>query len=188
VCYELERVLRAFEEIDAQVSIRHRRWVAVHVTEATPEQIRRIKALGLVATVTPNFMYMAKDRFNLQALGARGTPIRALLDAGVPVALSTDGVPHSMLFALWEALARWDNDGQQQLGESGLSREEALRLATVAGHVLGWDEATHGPLAPGMAADFVVLDDDPLTCPLERIRHLAVERTFVAGRQVHGPG
>ncbi len=148
VCYELERVLRAFEEIDAQVSIRERRWVAVHVTEATPEQIRRIKALGLVATVTPNFMYMAKDRFNLQALGARGTPIRQLLDAGIPVALSTDGVPHSMLFAMWEALARWDNDGRQSLGESGLTREEALRLATVAGHWLGWDENTRGPPAP----------------------------------------
>ncbi|MBL8386080.1 MAG: amidohydrolase family protein [Burkholderiales bacterium] len=187
VCYELERVLAAFEEIDAQVGIRDRRWVAVHVTEATPAQIARIKALGLVATVTPGFMYMARDRFNLQALGARGTPIRALLDAGVPVALSTDGVPHSMLFALWEALARWDNDGQARLGESGLTREEALRLATVAGHTLTWNEATRGPLAAGMAADFVVLDDDPLTCALERLRTLAVLRTFVGGREVHGP-
>jgi predicted amidohydrolase YtcJ len=185
VCYELERVLRAFEEIDRQVSIRERRWVAVHVTEATPDQIRRIKALGLVATVTPNFMYMAKDRFNLQALGERGTPIRQLLEAGVPVALSTDGVPHSMLFALWEALARWDNDGRQRLGESGLTRMQALRLATVAGHYLTWDEATRGPLAPGMAADFVVLDEDPLTCDLDRIRHIGVERTFVAGCEVY---
>ena len=185
VCYELERVLRAFEEIDAQVPIRDRRWVAVHVTEATPDQIRRIKALGLVATVTPTFMYMAKDRFNLQALGARGTPIRALLDAGIPVALSTDGVPHSMLFALWEALARWDNDGRQTLGESGLTRVEALRLATVAGHYLTWDEATRGPLTPGKAADFVVLDDDPLSCDLAQIRHIGVERTFVAGREVY---
>ena len=184
VCYELERVLRAFEEIDAQISIRDRRWVAVHVTEATPDQIRRIRTLGLVATVTPNFMYMARDRFNLQALGARGTPIRQLLDAGVPVALSTDGVPHSMLFALWEALARWDNDGKQTLGESGLSRLDALRLATTAGHYLTWEEDARGPLAPGMAADFVVLGDDPLTCGLDRIRHIGVERTFVAGRQV----
>lgn len=186
VCYELERVLRAFEEIDAQISIRDRRWVAVHVTEATPDQIRRIKTLGLVATVTPNFMYMARDRFNLQALGARGTPIRQLLDAGIPVALSTDGVPHSMLFALWEALARWDNDGKQTLGESGLSRMEALRLATTAGHYLTWDEDTRGPLAPGMAADFVVLDDDPLNCELDRICDIGVERTFIAGHQVHG--
>ncbi len=187
VCYELERVLQAFEAIDAEVPIRDRRWVAVHVTEATPDQLRRMKRLGLVATVTPNFMYMAKDRFNLQRLGGHGTPIRALLDAGIPVALSTDGVPHSMLFALWEALARWDNDGQQTLGDSGLSREEALRLVTVAGHYLGWDEDTRGPLAPGMAADFVVLGDDPLTCPLEAIREIAVLRTFVAGREVHGP-
>ena len=187
VCYELERVLRAFEEIDAQVPIRDRRWVAVHVTEATPEQIRRIKALGLVVTVTPGFMYMAGTRFNLKALGARGTPLRALLDAGVPVALSTDGVPHNMLFALWEAIARWDNDGKTTLGPSNLTREEALRLATVAGHYLTWDEATRGPLAVGMAADFVVLDQDPLACELERIRHIAVERTFVAGRQVFGP-
>ncbi len=186
VCYELDRVLAAFEEIDAQVPIRDRRWVAVHVTEATPEQLRRMKALGLVATVTPTFMYMASDRFNLQALGARGTPIRALLDAGIPVALSTDGVPHSMLFALWEALARWDNDGKQQLGESGLSRIEALKLATIAGHYLTWDEKARGPLVPGMAADFVVLDQDPLTCELDAIRDINVERTFVGGREVYG--
>ncbi len=187
VCYELERVLCAFEEINAQVPIHDKRWVAVHVTEATPDQIRRIKALGLVATVTPGFMYMAADRFKLQALGAHGTPIRQLLDAQVPVALSTDGVPHSMLFALWEALARWDDDGKQRLGESNLTREEALRMATVAGHFLTWDERTRGPLAPGMAADFAVLDDDPLTCELSRIRDIAVLRTYVAGREVHGP-
>jgi len=44
-----------------------------------------------------------------------------------------------------------------------------------------------GPLAPGMAADFAVLDEDPLACDLDRIRHIAVQRTWVAGRQVHGP-
>ena len=59
-------------------------------------------------------------------------------------------------------------------------------LATVAGHYLTWDENSRGALAPGMAADFVVLGEDPLTCELDRIRHIAVERTFVAGRQVFG--
>ena len=37
-----------------------------------------------------------------------------------------------------------------------------------------------------MAADFIVLAEDPQTCELDRIRHIAVERTFVAERQVHG--
>jgi len=185
VCYEIERVLQALEAIDAQVPIRDRRWVAVHVTSATPQQIARIRALGLIATVTPGFMHMAKDRFDLHALGAAGTPIRALLDAGVPVALSTDGVPHSMLFAMWQALARWDADSGTALGPSHLSRIEALRLATAAGHVLTWDEARRGPLAAGMDADFTVLDEDPLACPLERLPTIAVAHTVVAGRRVY---
>ncbi len=185
VCYELERVLQAFEAIDARVPIRDRRWVAVHVTQATPRQIERMQALGLVATVTPGFMYRAPDRFGLHALGAAGTPIRALLDGGVPVALSTDGVPHSMLFATWEAIARWDEDSRTSLGDSGLGRAEALRLATVAGHLLTWDEHRRGPLASGMDADLVVLDEDPVECALERLPAIGVRRTVVAGRTVH---
>jgi len=185
VCYEIERVLQALEAIDAQVPIRERRWVAVHVTAATAQQIARIKALGLIATVTPGFMHTAKDRFDLHALGAAGTPIRELLDAGVPVALSTDGVPHSMLFAMWEALARWDADSRSTLGPSRLTRLEALRLATVAGHVLTWDETRRGPLAPGMDADFVVLAEDPLTCTLAKLPTLRVDLTVVAGREVY---
>jgi predicted amidohydrolase YtcJ len=178
-------VLQALEAIDAQVPIRDRRWVAVHVTAASASQIARIKALGLVATVTPGFMHMATDRFDLHALGAAGTPIRELLDAGVPVALSTDGVPHSMLFAMWQALARWDADSRTALGPSRLTRTEALRLATVAGHVLTWDEARRGPLVPGLDADLVVLDGDPVACPLERLPTLGVELTVVGGRVVY---
>jgi len=185
VCYEIERVLHALEAIDAQVPIRDRRWVAVHVTAATAGQIARMKTLGLIATVTPGFMHTAKDRCDLHALGASGTPIRALLDARVPVALSTDGVPHSMRFAMWQALARWDSDSRTTLGPSGLTRREALRLATVAGHVLTGDEARRGPLAAGLDADFVVLAEDPLTCPLARLPAIGVDPTVVAGRVVY---
>ena len=54
----------------------------------------------------------------------------------------------------------------------------------MAGHYLTWDEASRGPLAPGMAADFVVLAEDPLACTLDRIRHIEVVGTYVAGREV----
>jgi predicted amidohydrolase YtcJ len=130
-------------------------------------------------------MYMAADRFGLDKLRGRGVPIRELLDAGIPVALSSDNVPHSMLFTLWQALSRWDNDSRSKLGESRLGREEALRIATVTGHCLAWEEASRGPLVPGNAADFVVLAEDPLTCDEDRIKDIRVERTFVDGRQVY---
>ncbi len=74
VCYELERVLQCLEAIDAQVPLHELRWVAVHVTQASPEQLARMQALGLIATVTPGFMQHAADRFGLRALGALGTP------------------------------------------------------------------------------------------------------------------
>lgn len=185
VCYDLEHVLRAYEAIDREVPIRDRRWVAIHVVEAAPEQIKRIKALGLIATVTPNFMYMAGDRFGLDELRDRGTPLRELLDAGVPVALSSDNVPYSMPWTMWEALARWDADSQSRLGESRLGREEALRIATQNGHLLTWSEDERGVLGPGYAADLVVLSDDPLTCPEERIKEIDVDLTLVGGRVVH---
>ena len=188
VCYELERVLQALEAIDARVPIRERRWVVVHVVAASAEQIARMRRLGVIATVTPTFMQHATDRFGLHALGAAGTPIRALLDGGVPVALSTDGVPHSMLFAAWQALARRDAETGDWLGDGGLSRHEALWLSTVAGHRLTWSESRRGPLLPGYDADLVVVGGDPLGCPLAALPALPIDLTVCAGRIVHERG
>jgi predicted amidohydrolase YtcJ len=116
-----------------------------------------------------------------------GASIRRLLDGGVPVALSTDGVPYSMLWAAWEAIARWDEDGQRQLGESHLTRGEALRMAAQSGHQLTWNEDRFGSLEVGKVADMAVLAEDPLTCDLDRLKDIRIERTFLGGRQVFGP-
>ena len=155
ICYDLERVLRAYEAIDEQVPIRDKRWVMIHVIEATPDQIQRMKRLGVIATVTPNFMYMASDRFNLHEIGERAMPIRALLDAGVPVALTSDNVPYSMLWTMWEALARWDEDSKRRIGTANLSREEALRMVCQTGALVTWDETSKGTLELGKLGDIV---------------------------------
>jgi len=182
VSRDLEYGLSAFEAVDRVVSIRERRWVLIHVNQASPAQCARMRALGVVATCTPGFLALAGDRYGLDRLGAAGVPLRALLDAGVAVALGTDGVPPSMLWTVWEALARWDEDGRRPLGESGLSREDALRMAVQGGHLITGNETRLGAIEPGRLADLIVLDDDPLTCPEDRIKDLRVEMTFVGGR------
>lgn len=188
VCYDLERVLRAYEAIDAEVPIRDRRWVMIHIIEASPEQIARMKRLGVVATVTPNFMYMASDRFNLQKIGDHAMPIREMLDAGVPVALSSDNVPYSMLWTMWEAMVRFDRDSGKYLGKSGLAREEALRLITATGPLLTWEESVKGTLELGKLGDIAVLEENPLTCAEDALKDIAVVHTFVGGRETFGPG
>ncbi|WP_323011216.1 8-oxoguanine deaminase [Castellaniella sp.] len=84
-------------------------------------------------------------------------PVRAMLDAQVPVGLGVDGSA--------------SNDGAHMLGEvrqamllqrvghgpAALSAREALEIATLGGaRVLGRDDI--GALAPGMSADFVSFD------------------------------
>jgi hypothetical protein len=185
VSRDLEYALAGYEAIDRVVPIRDRRWVVIHVNEATPDQVRRMRDLGVVATATPGFLYLAGDRYGLDRLGPRAVPLRELLDAGVPVALGTDGVPCSMLWTMWEALARWDGDAGRRLGESRLTREEALRMSVQIGHRLTWSEDRRGSIAVGGDADLVVLDADPLTCAEDRIKDIAVDLTIVGGRVVH---
>jgi predicted amidohydrolase YtcJ len=103
----------------------------------------------------------------------------------VPVALGTDGVPYSMLWTAWEALARWDEESGRSLGESRLTREEALRMAIQAGHRLTWNEDRYGSIEVGKGADLVVLADDPLTCPEEQMKDIPVEMTILGGAVVH---
>ena len=160
----------------------------MHLTRATDDQLRRIKALGLIVTVTPNFMYHATTRLGLDELGAEGTPIRRVVDAGIPVALSSDNVPVSMFWAMWSALTRYAADLDTRLGESLLARDEALSLMTKTGHLLTWDEDRRGTIAPGMDADFAVLDRDPLTCPEDEIRETRALRTFLGGEEVYSAG
>lgn len=188
ICYDLERVLQAYEAIDAQVPIRDKRWVMIHVIEATPGQIARMKRLGVIATVTPNFMYMASDRFNLHEIGEQAMPIRALIDAGVPVALTSDNVPYSMLWTMWEALARWDEDSKRRIGAANLTREEALRMVCQTGALVTWAENSKGTLELGKLGDIVVLEDNPLTCNEDLIKDIRVSHTFLGGREVFGPG
>ena len=68
---------------------------------------------------------------------------------------------------------------------SRLGREEVLRLAAQTGHYLTWDEDRRGSIEVGKVADLVVLDADPLTCDLDRLRSIPVDLVLVDGRVVH---
>jgi len=100
------------------VPIRDRRWVVIHVNRASDAQIRRMKALGVIATVVPGFLWMAGDRYGLDQLGEEAIPIRRMLDGGVPVALSNR---RSALFDAVDGVG-----GDCPLDDDGQGRSETV--------------------------------------------------------------
>jgi cytosine/adenosine deaminase-related metal-dependent hydrolase len=129
-------------------------------------------------------------------LASGAAPIRAMRDAGVPVAIAVDGSAsndsgHMLGEARLALLLQRVAHGPIK-GPSALTAREVLELATLGGaRVLGRDDI--GALAPGMAADIVTipLDEiglagahhDPLAalffCHVPRVQHNIVHGRVV---------
>ncbi|HEV3407077.1 MAG TPA: 8-oxoguanine deaminase [Gaiellaceae bacterium] len=124
-------------------------------------------------------------------LGAGIAPVRAMLDAGVPVGLGVDGSASNergdLLLDVKEALLV----ARGRDGPEALTAREALRLGTRGGaEVLGRDDV--GSLEPGKSADLAVWRTDglefggadDLVAALVLAAPQRVERLYVGGEEV----
>lgn len=117
---------------------------ADHLLCVTEDGIRALKAAGVVATLLPGTA-------SFLGLG-RYAPARAMLAAGLTVALATDFNPGT---CMTESMPLIMNLACTQMK---MSPEEALQAATVGGAAALARAATVGSLRPGKQADFLVLD------------------------------
>jgi predicted amidohydrolase YtcJ len=72
--------------------------------------------------------------------------------------------------------------------EQRISVDEALAAYTRAAAFASFEEKLKGRLAPGLAADLVIIDRDLRTIPPHEIRLARVVRTVVGGRTVFPAG
>ena len=98
----------------------------------------------------------------------------------------TDNVPVSMLWPIWQSIARQDRVTNERVSpEQTLTRAEALRCATHNNAFLTFDEDRKGLLEPGKLADMAVLSADPLTVEEVGIRDVKSLMTMVGGQIVY---
>ena len=57
-------------------------------------------------------------------------------------------------------------------------------MATINNAWLMMEEQDKGSIEPGKLADLIVLNEDPLTCPEQRLRDAQVMMTIVGGKTV----
>jgi predicted amidohydrolase YtcJ len=119
---------------------------------------------------------------------AGATPLRSWLDAGVLVAGSSDSpvVPYPPLRGLWQAVTRFSPHHGDVFGaEQRVTRQEALKMYTSDAAWLSFAENSSGMLREGMAADWVVLPADPLTCEDEELMELRPTITAIGGQLLY---
>ena len=186
-------ILDLFEDVDRQVPLAGRRWVLGHINLLDEHNIERVQRLGLVLTTHTNRYIFKEGEAAARRLGKTGedaiVPLASLGRAGVPFALASDNVPVSLFHPLWQAVARKGRDGDTVVAPAQrLSREQALRVATMGGATLTFEEDVKGSIEVGKLADLAVLSDDPLTCPEDAIREIVAETTVVGGKVVYERG
>ena len=152
-----------------------------HAQCVHPDDVPRFAQLGVAASV--QFTHATSDRDVAERLWAdriaHAYPYRALLDAGAVVAGGSDAPiePLAPLDGLRAAVLRTLDDRPAWRPEQALPLGAALAAFTTAPAWLEGAEARRGRLAPGLAADVVVLDRDPVA----DLAGARVVRTMLAG-------
>ncbi|MGW8764310.1 amidohydrolase [Streptomyces sp. NPDC055815] len=165
-----------------------RAWLLQHLYFFEPEHARRAAALGLDVTTSMSFSWgkgeLARERIGEHML-EHLIPLRRLLDAGLRVGCGTDWGPKNVFEHIALAVEPTYAGTGAKAPTPGISRKEALAMWTRdAAHVLRWEGI--GSLEPGNWADLVVVDRNPLTCPVEDLPATEVWATLLAGELVHG--
>jgi predicted amidohydrolase YtcJ len=177
--------LDAFAETRAEWARRGLRPRIEHAQLLAWEDVPRFAEIGVAASV--QFSHAPSDRDLADRywaeMTARAYAYRSLWEAGAVVANGSDA-PIEDLDPLAGIRAGVLRDWHP---EQRLSVEQALEATTVTPAWLAGEERRRGKLLPGFLADLVVLDRDPVTCPVEELAEVRVVATMLAGRWVHNP-
>ncbi len=167
---------KTFED-SPNVTHRHR---IEHCSVLNPMMIKRMKRLGLIASVQPHFV--VSDFWVVDRLGKERArwvyPFKSLLRAGIVAAGGSDSPvePIDPLQGIMAAVKGSDYNCE------GVTAEEALKMYTMNAAYACFDEDKRGSIEVGKFADLTVLSEDLCIIPLEKIKDVSVEMVIINGK------
>lgn len=198
----LEMILTALENIEKTApSIVNRRVTLEHALFLTPDQIARVKRLGVIPSIQTNMPGELVGEQDIEELTARepqgsAFPWRNLFSDGVIVAGGSSfptyyvdepsGAPFgSPVHLIYQAVTRVGNLGTQPQAwmlDQAITAEQALHALTINGAYANFQDDVLGSLTPGKLADMVILSEDPLTVSTPEINNIQVLMTMIDGK------
>jgi predicted amidohydrolase YtcJ len=155
--------------------------------------------LGVCLDIQPAWLYLDTrtlvSQFGYDRL-RYFQPLKSLFAAGVISGGGSDHMqkigslrsinPYNPFLGMWTSIARNARWYQGRLHpEEALSREQAIRLYTWNSAYVLRRENDLGSLEPGKLADFIIIDQDLLSCPLDAIKDTKVLATYLGGVKVY---
>jgi hypothetical protein len=180
----IDQVLNAYEKAltkHPRVDHRHR---IEHYELSTDEQNRRVAKLGILLSMQPAFIYLWGGAKLSQYVGneraKRAHTYNDLLKLGVLIAGGSDSPVTSFnpIFGI-HSLVNHPNVNQR------VGVRDALRIFTINGAKIAFEEHEKGSIEVGKYADLVVLSNDPLICEKDKIKDIEVLMTIVSGNTVY---
>lgn len=173
-----------------------KRWRIEHAQVVDSVDFHWFGENNIVPSVQPTHatsdMYWAKDRLGPQRVRF-AYAFQQLLEQNGWLPLGTDFPVEQIdpLRTFYAAVARKDGAGYPEGGfqpENALSRGDALKGMTVWAARASFEEDKKGSLEPGKAADFVMLDQDIMKVPAEKILATKVLATYIYGQALYRTG
>lgn len=164
-----------------------------HCAECPPQLVAELAKSGCLVVTQPGFIFWNGDNY-LERVNASMLPdlypVGALAKSGIPLAFGSDApvIDPNPWTAIYSAVTRRTSGGNplppNGFQEQTITVAEALRMYTSAGAKSEGSGHRKGTIQPGMLADMVLLDTDPLTADPDQLKEIRAVRTVLGGEVV----
>lgn len=184
----IDMAIRGFEAMGMRAS-QDRRPIVIHSQFMRPDQLPEYKRIGVGPAYFSNHTYYFADTHR------RNFP-REVVDFISPFAASRavglipsnhsdfPVTPLNSRFQIWTAMARTSQSGAVSGADQRETIWNALQDMTTGPAWQVFEENRRGRIKPGLLADFVVLDRNPLTTPVDQIQEIRVLETVKEGKTI----
>ena len=185
----MEQALTAFEAAQNDFPREDARHIVIHACLMNEDQQARAAALGLMIATQPAFLYWRHEPqayldtiLGVERAGAI-MPLKSWVEKGITVTAGSDApctIPDPIR-GIHYACNHPDP-------KESLTPLDALRMHTAWAAYSCFDEDRRGTLREGLLSDFVVLSDNPLAMPVERLDTLQIEGVYFRGKEYESKG
>ncbi len=186
----IDLMLDGLEEAFQDLPNGDHRSVAIHAQLMRPDQLPRVKTLGVIPSYYAVHPFFWGDWHKLSFGEQRASYISPLADTlamGIPVTIHNDTpvVPPDMMRLVGIAVNRTTRSGAVLGPAQRATVEQALQAITLTAAYQYFEESEKGSIAVGKRADLVVLEENPLVVEPERLYDLKVVSTFAKGQLIY---